>query len=371
MTAHSTVGASVIKRRKVCPGSRRLEAMCKNRSSKDASEGTDAHELSETCLNSGVDATDYVGSVVGGSIVSQEMADAVQLYLDHVRGLLRADDGAILVVEHRFHLRSVHPDLFGTADAVVWQPGTQTLHVIDFKYGAGVPVEVKENMQLRYYALGALMESSRRAKVVVSTIVQPRCPHSDGPVRVESIDAIELIDYAAELIEIVKATEDPNAPLEASDECRFCNAAPICPALTEKRQRIATVEFQSATDEELAAILKDLPLVEAQCKAIREYAYAKASGGTNIPGWKLVEKRATRRWVDEAQAVTELARAGLKPEEYGSFSVFTPAALETKFGKTDVWENLTSLIVKESSGTTLVPDDDKRAAVVRGSEFNL
>lgn len=48
------------------------------------------------------------------------------------------------------------PDSFGTADCVII--GDTDLHVIDYKYGRGVRVEVGSNEQLMIYALGAVGE---------------------------------------------------------------------------------------------------------------------------------------------------------------------------------------------------------------------
>ena len=45
------------------------------------------------------------------------------------------------------------PEGFGTADCILTQGNT--LYVIDFKYGKGVPVSAKENPQMMLYALGA------------------------------------------------------------------------------------------------------------------------------------------------------------------------------------------------------------------------
>lgn len=47
-------------------------------------------------------------------------------------------------------LDHLHPNAFGTAD--VYRPD-HTLYVMDFNYGAGTPVEAKDNLQLEYYAL--------------------------------------------------------------------------------------------------------------------------------------------------------------------------------------------------------------------------
>ena len=54
--------------------------------------------------------------------------------------------------------------------------GGNTLRVIDFKYGKGVPVEVTDNAQMKLYALGALAQYALLYKVerVILSIAQLR-----------------------------------------------------------------------------------------------------------------------------------------------------------------------------------------------------
>lgn len=118
------------------------------------------------------------------------------------------------------------------------------------------------------------------------TIVQPRCPHKDGPIRSETIDVIDLMDFATELIEYAKATEDPNAPLHPGDHCGFCAAAGICPALRERATETAKQVFAPSLPydaAQLAETLRWLPVLEAWAKNTREFAYAEAEAGRVPP----------------------------------------------------------------------------------------
>ena len=118
------------------------------------------------------------------------------------------------------------------------------LSVIDLKYGAGVPVEVEDNPQLLYYGLGALLANKQwKPHEVEVVIVQPRCPHPDGPVRSQVLQVVDLLEFAADLVEAVKRTEEASeqhatldtlnwmrAYLNPGDHCRWCPAAAICPS---------------------------------------------------------------------------------------------------------------------------------------------
>lgn len=364
MAAHSKVGASSSKRWMTCPGSVALSEGIESKSSDLATEGTLAHELADNLLN-GKPAMFPAG----------DMTMAVMAYVDYVKSL-----GGVLKTEQRFHLKELHESLFGTSDAVVWQPDTKTLHVIDYKHGQGVAVEITGNTQTRYYAIGALLQSGYPADTIVMTIVQPRCPHPDGPIRSETITALDLLDWSADLVDAVVKTEEAEQArktmsdevfadtyLEAGDHCRWCPAAAICPKLHQQSQALAKVSFTPIAQyspEKLAEALHWLPILEGWVKSVREFAYAEAEHGRTPPGWKLVEKRATRKWRDESE-VSKFADGLIKVGVIGHEDVYTEklvtvAQLEKVLGKGEIPEEL---ILKESSGYALAPEEDKRPAV--------
>jgi len=357
-----------------CPGSVRLCSTVENRTTEYAAEGTVAHGLAQVALDPGLPPETYLGGKRSADgyefIVSQEMVDAVNIFVESVN-----DDeipGGKLFVEHKFDLSHIYAGLYGTADAVVWRPDEQLLIVKDFKYGAGVPVEVKDNPQLRYYALGALIDLGLPAKRVRMEVVQPRCPHPDGPIRAEEIDAIDLMDFSTDLIDYAKATEDINAALEPGEHCRFCPAAGICPALHAKAQNTAAQVFGADAPyagDKLADTLHWLPILEGWIKSVREFAYTEAEAGRTPPGWKLVAKRANRKWHDADAAIRALAALGLgEPELYGVPALRSPAQIEEtltarKMKPKERTEALEPLVIKESSGNTLAVDSDARPAV--------
>jgi len=237
LPAHSKLGASAAHQWMACPGSVRLSEGLPDFVSKYAEEGTAAHELAAMLLDGDQDTSD-------GYCADAGMAEAVQLYLDTVRGDA-GDTAPLRLVEHKFHLKELHPDLFGTADCVQVWPRQKLMRVYDYKHGAGVAVGVKDNVQLKYYALGALLLYKKPIKEVELVIVQPRCPHPDGPVRRHRFAAFELMDFEAELVAAVKRTEDPNAPLVEGEHCHWCKAgrAKVCPLKREAQQEKARREF--------------------------------------------------------------------------------------------------------------------------------
>lgn len=368
LPAHSKIGASSMHRWSVCPGSVKLCSGIPNRTSKYAEEGTEAHDLAsfrlmEGCYDKHPSAED------------DEMLDAVEVYVNFVEELAK---GSTLYVEHKFDLSGVYPGLFGTADAVVYQPGTKTLHVIDYKHGAGIPVEVSEfnsdglevgNDQLMYYAVGALVTLKLQVERVILTIVQPRAPHKDGPIRSWETTPAVLLDFTSDLVDFAKQTEKPDAKLLPGDHCRFCPAAGICPEIENKATELAKEAFspvESSTNidyERIGKLLNWLPVLEGWVKGVRDFAYSEAEHGKKIPGWKLVAKRATRKWTDEVKISRFLeSEFPQTAREFYTRDLKSPAQIE-KILATNQHAKLLPYLTAVSSGNTLVVEADKREEV--------
>jgi hypothetical protein len=376
VTAHSNLGASSAHRWMACPGSVRLAASVSGIETSYAVEGTVAHMLAETCLTRKTDAAQYIGTEVFYKkvphTVDEEMAEAVQVYVDAVRAELKPDDE--FNIETKFDLQAItgKAGLFGTNDCSLYRESEGLLIVYDYKHGAGVAVEVENNPQLLYYALGAATrKSNRKLNRVRLVVVQPRCPHPKGPVRSWELDALTLLDWSADLIEAAEATEKPDAPLAGGDHCRWCPASAICPKLKEEAMAAAASDFnpeKGATPAEVAAMLEKVPLVEFWCQSVREYAYAQAEKGVKIPGHKLVAKRATRKWnCDENTVAAALLPHDWAADEIYAKKLMSPAQIEKLVGK-EVYAQLTHLVTAESSGHALVPESDKRPEVKPSAE---
>lgn len=361
--AHSRIGASSMSRWSKCPGSVKLSVGIEGRSSPYAEEGTKAHELAEKILWHGFNnahTNEYPA----------EMVEAVRVYTEYVGERLSKITEPFWDIEHRFDLSKLYPGLFGTADCVIYDPDLKTLEVIDYKHGAGIAVEVESNPQLMYYGLGALMTLPLSVKTIKLTVAQPRCSHPSGPIRSWVLPAIEFLNFAADLVEFAKATEDPNAPLVPGEHCRFCPAVGICPATKKKAQELAKLDFapnEVYDSTQLSKALEWLPTVEGWAKGVREFAYNEMMAGKVIPGWKLVDKRATRRWRNEKEVKDAFDPNGEDSYIYEEPKLKSPAQLEKIIDK----KELAPFIVSESSGLSLVPDTDKRAPAKRDAKADF
>jgi hypothetical protein len=367
-----------------CPGSIRLSEGLPNRTSVFAQEGTRAHAVAELCLTKKVDAITFVGMTIEGGVVTEDMADYVQIFVTYCQDV--APTAAYQYwVEKRFNLAALNPPapMFGTADFVAYDARSKTLHVVDLKYGQGVVVEVKDNPQLRYYALGAAisMPTGTPIETVVITIVQPRAAHQDGPIRSETIDFLDLVGFAGELMEYARKTTLPNAPLAAGDHCKFCPVSGRCPEQRNRAQLAAQSDFAVQQfvppapglipDAQFFGMLGQLHILDEWMKAMRAHALVKLERGEEVPGFKLVAKRATRKWSDPAATAEWLLAKGNTPDEiYQPADLKSPAQIEKLIGKKNLPGDHTH---KQSSGLSMVAETDVRPAVILtlGSEFSV
>jgi hypothetical protein len=361
LSEHARLSPSASKIWMSCPGQPKLAEGVENRSSSFAEEGTAAHEVAASALVKGTDAAAFVGLVTSnGWKVTAEMAEAVQVYLDAVRAEIQ--DGDDWDVEQRLQYSD---DLWGTADFVRYRPRNGELVVSDYKHGKGVPVEVENNPQALIYGLmKAKHLSNRGISKVTLMIVQPRCDHPDGPVRRWAFDGFELLDFEDKVLEAIAATKLDGAALNPGDHCRWCPAKAICPALRAQSLEVARQDFAPGLaykPEELAAALDKIPLIETWIKATREFAFEEAVAGRPPAGFKLVDKRATRKWRDENEAASALELVLKADEIYEPRSLLSPAKVEKLLGKTGK-KQIAGLTVAESSGLTLVHESDKRPA---------
>lgn len=364
---HARLSASAAERWMNCYGATNLAAKRPaGPTSFPAAEGTFAHAVAASCLNTGLKPKDWLGEKVmveGHAITCDaDMAEGVQFYLDTLAGL-RLPQCAAEVSLHAA-LQKLDPDLGGTADYVTYDLKAGLLRVFDFKYGAGTYVAIDDNRQLKIYALGALLALGVPIQAVEVYIVQPRYEGAT-PVRVSKFDAFELMDFMADVKHCAEETRKPDAPLAPGAWCKktFCPNADVCPALEAMQHALVKLQFSDVAPFDSGALgkaLNQIPLVEERIAAMKAFAYNQSLAGVKIPGWKLVEKRPRRHWNDEPGVIEWAKKRAIDP--FVVPEVKSPAQLEKGMKKAEKTE-LAMFVVSLSSGTTLVPESDARPAV--------
>lgn len=358
---HSKLGASSSDRWMECPGSVALcETVPKSKDTAYSKEGTDAHSLMEFVLkNPPANARYYIGKEKAHGLdfkVTQEMADHVQKFVDNVRWTFhQLPPGATMHVEKSFQLKHLHPDLWGTADVVIIQP-FGTIYVIDFKYGAGVRVDVEENSQLLYYGIGGSYGEDFQKLVLV--IAQPRI--EGGEWQEWETTPEYLLEFSKILKQKALETQKPNAPLKDGEWCRWCSAKSVCPQLQKKAVAIAQNDFKedtklpaltSLSDEQIVRIVEAKGAITSWIKAVEDAAYLRLMNGEKIPGLKLVRGKGKREWLDEDEVKEAFgAKIMSKPE------LMSPSKAEKVLGKTELKE----FILNVKGGYQVAHEDDKR-----------
>jgi hypothetical protein len=245
---------------------------------------------------------------------------------------------------------------------------------------------VKENPQLKLYALGGLILAQKNGvpvRSVRTTIVQPRID-TDEPIRHADYTLGELFDFAVDVMDAAKeARADPlgarTAPAKlvpGEKQCKFCPAKAVCPALTAQRTALVAAEFpvmpgQVVDRVALSKAIAMIPQVEGQIKALQDLAMREILAGRPVAGVKVVEKRATRKWTDAAKVARIATAKAIEP--YAPAELKSPAQLEKEIGKPAFKEHFASLAPAVSSGYTLVSESDNRPAVaaVSAADFPL
>jgi hypothetical protein len=226
---HSKFSASGAERWFNCSGSVALSEGMPDKDSIWSKEGTTAHELLEEILSIAIELKlRKVGHINTDKKHSMEMRrhclNAANFVLEkhwHMRHY------ADLLIEDRVYLDFIHPEMFGTYDiAIVEHFGT--LHVFDYKYGAGHPVNPKENLQMIFYGIGLAHKFHWNFSRVRLWINQPRIRGYDGPVFWE-LTLDELKAYVPKFEAAVERVEKYPDKYAEGSWCHWCKAKSKCP----------------------------------------------------------------------------------------------------------------------------------------------
>lgn len=303
---HARLSASRTERFMSCPGSVRLEALMPYEPPGEAAAiGTAIHELSEKMLR---------GEAFNPKDYPDDHLDMASDYVAFINTLVPNPRKRLIEVNLDKGLKSLHPALGGTADAILVDGNH--LHVADLKTGR-VLVEAENNKQLMTYALGAMRQLNAPADIQCTMhIFQPRAGHSKW-----TVNGMDLISHGHDLVNSARLALSPNAPtIPSPDACKYCKAKPICPAMRQKVQDNARKDF--APDTTITPEMIDLAkLAETWADAVLTAAKQQLTNGATISGWNLKPGRKTRFWKSE-----ELAAAALKDHPQ-AFTLRSPAAI--------------------------------------------
>lgn len=329
-----------------------------------------------------------------------------------------ADPEILILVEQRVGMPGID-GAFGTADIIIRTPVRSA--VWDWKFGAGVPVSssyvanytdvdgtaqrgLVGNDQLTFYGRAAQATHPNYFEddpnwLVDLVICQPRIGEGEPSIYTSTVGQLE--GFRLDLIDAVDLALAGGAPKAKGSYCRFASCKSICPLhlngaeaaadistkLTALRDRALTVQDLKDAEIEIIPPGADIPehlslgevyalgltlkeTLEPMLSAVAADAQAFLEAGGDVPGWKLVPKKAGHDgWEDPDKAEKFLGRQGIPLEERRVTKPITPAVARTKLkalGKLDDKgaKALAKYVkVGVSSGHTMAPEGDNRPAV--------
>lgn len=369
---HALLSASSAHRWLNCPASAVAAAGYKDEGSEFAAEGTLAHEAAESVTRERLaghspDLTNYRGWAEG---TDREMVEHAHAYADYIQEHIKSDD-AVVLLEQRVDFSTWVPDGFGTCDCIIIQGDTLT--IIDYKYGVGVPVSAEANPQMRLYALGALNDFGFAYDVekVETHIFQPRINNISD----DQLTAAELLAWGEKVVKpIAEKAAKGKGKYNAGSWCKFCPHAGRCRTLTRTcteyvESHSLRVAVPVLAPHEVAEVLAMEPLVALWLKRVKTQALNTMLDGGEIPGYKLVEgKLGNRKWTDELRVAKALEAEGYSQEDYTETKLLSPAGIDKLLGKKKAAELLADLVERSPGAPTIADAADKRPVYNRLAE---
>ncbi len=364
---HAPLSPSRLQRIIDCPGSfnfgRKCEAETEETRSSYAEEGSMLHAAVECRIL----ATQW-----NGPELTSGQQNAVEDAMDYFRALentLASEPGYHLMVEERVYLKEYSSNLFecsGTCDILI---STDTeLHVLDWKFGQGIPVYAQDNDQLYAYAAGAAKnpEHMQKFEKILIHCIQPRLDSYD----VHEISPKSLLQWInGRLIPgCSEALSDTPSFHPGPKQCRWCPAKTKCRARYNQANQTAADVFRvveklpdDVSQAELTELYKKSKVLTQYLKDIGSLIFDDLQAGTPWPGYKLVAGRSIRRWGKDAEDMPAQLIKFIEFDEMFTQKLVTPAGAEKLDRRLKKDLEFQKLITKPEGKPTLVDENDKRA----------
>lgn len=366
--AHALLSASSAHRWLSCPASAVAAEAYPKQDTEFTREGTAAHEVAEATVRAALEGEKLAFTVPEGLTI--EMMNCAEEYRDYILEQ-RKDADAVVLLEQRVDFSPWVPEGFGTADCILIQG--DTMDVIDYKYGQGVPVYATDNPQMKLYGLGALNDYGFAFNVqkVRLHIFQPRINN----ISVDELTVADLMTWAEKTVKpIAEKAAKGKGGYNAGAWCKFCPHAGRCKTLTKTcTEYVETHSLRVAVPvlapHEVAEVLAMEPLVSLWLKRVKDQAMTTLMNGGEVPGYKIVEgKQGNRKWTADFQVLEALKAAGYSQEDITKTELLSPAAMDKAIGKKKVAELLEQYIDRAPGAPTLAPESDKRPVYNRLAE---
>lgn len=359
-TIHLPDGGSSAHRKIGCPGWRVKSEGIPSRPAGDAAlTGSMHHLIMELCQTNETAPKDNLGTVYeedGNRLTFDEDALSLsEIAHSAVNKVLDEYDVDVMLVEPFVQL--IPGEVGGSIDLLAFSADMETAIIIDYKFGvAKVPVEESPNLGL--YGISARHDPTTadlftKVKKIVFVIIQPQ---AKGVTFTWETTPKWLNNFEKQYRAALKSDK-----IKAGSWCKYCPAEPYCDV--KRNAALGAKRLNPALAKNLQASADKVEQVEAWVKAVKEELYLQLNHNVPIDGWKIIEKRATRKWIDPDAVYGQINKEVARKDCYDE-TLLTPAQLEKVLKKNEVEIDLSEFIVSESSGTTLAPESHNSPAVI-------
>lgn len=383
---HYKYGGSTAGRTIHCNGwSALAETFPKQGSSTHADRGTMLHNCCEILEREGISYDELLKRNVtyGEWTLDQELLDTKVIpAMLELEKLIEYYKVSNVTPEEMLEINKL---IGGTIDISARSP--KVFLTCDYKFGEGIMVYAEDNEQLLFYCWLKLLNIQPIKPfdpdmTVVLAIIQP------ADRREEYLDVWEttvgkVMSFGKKFLRAVDIAEKckPGENLNTGSHCKFCPCAAGCPKkLGEARGALELLDTSvlkklSTTDMndlavksafnmmDLGTALKLAARLEPWIKEVRSFAISQLAIGVEDIGYKMVQKKSVRQYVDE-DAVAKYLKRKLGAKVAVTRKLISPAQADIAAKRLGVKLNMDKRVISESSGTTLVPDSDKRDAVI-------
>ena len=348
-----------------CTPSAVFQSQFPNETTEYAEEGTEAHAIAEYKLRTALKMEASDPREKDMKYLSEEMEECTDDYVGYILEIiakLKSEGNTpVVLIEQKLDFSRYVPGGFGYGDCIIIADGR--MYVIDLKYGKGVEVDAEWNSQFLIYAIGALELLGSIYDITDVTVVafQPRKSNISS----FDITVKELEDWRDNtLVPKAEAAFRGEGEFHAGEHCRFCRARFVCKARADHNLELCKYDFKPPVEltlDDISEILGRIDDLTSWAGDVEKYALTKLQEGEHIEGWKIVEGKSSRKYIegsDEkiASAVTAL---GKDPWEKSLLGI---TAMEKLIGKKTFNEVLSPFVYKPAGKPTLAKESDRRPA---------
>lgn len=369
MGDHAECSPSRLERIILCPGSVSLIRLIEKQTGQKLGKPNE-YALHGTMLHK------VTAGVILQSLGGQEAYDALELddqvlvtdaleYLSMVKKKLKIGN-TVQMVEAQVSLKDWGvPEVWGTNDLSLIDYAKQHIDVIDWKFGSGVYVNAYKNPQEMAYSAGALCWPTP-IKTITLHIVQPAIDnYSTFDLTVD-----DLYSWVHTILAPAVHTAIIGVPVlnPGDEQCLWCEAMPWCEAhrkwVRDSGAKAFTIYEQMNVDismETILEFLEEVPPMSKVVSKIHRFLQAELMAGREVPGMKLVQGKANRKWKDEKSVIKWLDKNASIDEMFKS-KLISPSQAEKLDHRLKKNEDFGKLYMKPQGKLSMVKESDPRPA---------